>query len=479
METILALSITLLAGLLMSRITKIWNLPAVTAYLIAGILIGPYCLGALGIKGLGFVSAADVASFSIVSDISLGFIAFAMGNEFRLSDLKKTGRKAVVIAIFQAIMATVLVDIALLCLHFLMPDKLNVSAVLTLGAIAAATAPAATLMVIKQYKAEGPVTKILLPVVALDDLVGLVIFAISFGAAKALESGHAVGLVSILVNPLIEICASVLLGAATGACLHFVERYFHSRSKRLSISVCFVLLAVALSKLSFRFGEVEIGFSPLIVCMMMGTLFCNLCKFSEELMDRVDRWTGPLMVAFFVISGAGLEFKVFSDWVIVLAGVVFILVRSFGKILGANISSRFMRCEPTVQKYLGITLLPQAGVALGMSITAMSLGNETGLIIRNIALFAVLVYELIGPLFTKIALDKAGEIPQKPVPPRLQADIDAKLAAEAASASVNSAADAARSDAAKSTAGVPADGVACPTEKCESVGNNNGENTNK
>ena len=243
--------------------------------------------------------------------------------------------------------------------------------------------------------------------------------------------------------------------------------------------MCFVLLAVALSKLSFRFGEVEIGFSPLIVCMMMGTLFCNLCKFSEELMDRVDRWTGPLMVAFFVISGAGLEFKVFSDWVIVLAGVVFILVRSFGKILGANISSRFMRCEPTVQKYLGITLLPQAGVALGMSITAMSLGNETGLIIRNIALFAVLVYELIGPLFTKIALDKAGEIPQKPVPPRLQADIDAKLAAEAASASVNSAADAARSDAAESTAGEPADGVACPTEKGESVGKNNGENTNK
>lgn len=427
--TILALAVTLLAGLLMSRLTKIWNLPAVTAYLVAGILIGPYCLGRLGISGLGFTSAEEVNNFSIVSDISLGFIAFAMGNEFRLKDLKQTGRQAVVVAIFQALMATIFVDIALLILHFCMPGKLSLPTVLTLGAIATATAPAATLMVVKQYKAEGPVTKMLLPVVALDDLVGLVVFAISFGAAKAIGNGGSVSVVSIVVNPLIEVILSVSLGSAVGVCLHFVERYFHSRSKRLSISVCFVLLAVALSQLSWKVGEVEIGFSSLIVCMMMGTLFCNLCKFSEELMERVDRWTGPLMVAFFVISGAGLEFKVFADWAIVLAGVVFVLVRSAGKIVGASISSKFMHCEPTVQKYLGITLLPQAGVSLGMSMTAMSLGND-GLIIRNIALFAVLIYELLGPLFTKIALDKAGEIHEKPIPPRLQADLDAKAATQ-------------------------------------------------
>lgn len=430
METILALSITLLAGLLMSRVTKIWNLPAVTAYLIAGILIGPYCLGLLGVKGLGFISAEDVAAYSIISDVALGFIAFAMGNEFRVSELKKIGKKAVVVAVFQAVTATVAVDLALLLLHFCIPDKLPLSAVFTLGAIAAATAPAATLMVVKQYKADGPVTRMLLPVVALDDFVGLIVFAISFGASKALEGGGAVGVVSLLVNPMIEIIASMLLGSAVGVCLHFVERYFHSRSKRLSISVCFVLLAVALSKLSFSFGEVQIGFSSLIVCMMMGTLFCNLCKFSEELMDRVDRWTGPLMVAFFVVSGAGLELKVFAQWQIVLIGAVFILVRAAGKMIGASVSSKFMRCEPTIQKYLGITLLPQAGVSLGMSLTAMQLGGTVGVLIRNIILFAVLVYELIGPLLTKIALDKAGEIPLKPVPPRLQADLDAKAAAE-------------------------------------------------
>lgn len=416
METLLALSIALFAGLIMSRLTKLWNLPAVTAYLVAGILIGPYCLGQLGIPGLGFISAENVKSFEIISDVALGFIAITMGNEFRLESLKKTGKQATVIAIFQAITATAFVDIALIALHFAMPDELPISAAITLGAIATATAPAATLMVIKQYKAEGPVTKILLPVVALDDVVGLIVFAISFGIAKALEQGK-LDLVSVLVNPLVEVFASLLMGALLGMIYTFIERFFHSRSKRMSISVGFVFLAVGLSMLEFELGAVTVGFSSLLVCMMMGTVFCNLCDFSEELMDRMDRWTGPVMVLFFVISGAGLELKVFAHWQIVVIGLVFILIRSLGKISGASISSKFMHCEPTVQKYLGITLLPQAGVCLGMSLTAMELG-ETGILIRNIALFAVLIYELVGPLLTKIALDKAGEIKEKPIPPR-------------------------------------------------------------
>lgn len=415
-ETLLALSIALFAGLVMSRLTKVWNLPAVTAYLVAGILIGPYCLGQLDIPGIGFISADNVKAFDIISDVALGFIAITMGNEFRLESLRKTGKQATVIAIFQAITATVFVDIALIALHFAIPDELPISAAITLGAIATATAPAATLMVIKQYKAEGPVTKILLPVVALDDVVGLIVFAISFGIAKALEQGQ-LDMVSVLVNPLIEVFASLLLGALLGLVYTFIERFFHSRSKRMSISVGFVFLAVGLSMMEFHIGSVTIGFSSLLVCMMMGTIFCNLCDFSEELMDRMDRWTGPVMVLFFVLSGAGLELSVFTHWQIVLIGVVFILIRSLGKIFGASVSSRFMKCEPTVQKYLGITLLPQAGVCLGMSLVAMELG-ETGILIRNISLFAVLIYELVGPLLTKIALDKAGEIKEKPIPPR-------------------------------------------------------------
>ena len=283
-------------------------------------------------------------------------------------------------------------------------------------------------MVVKQYKAEGPLTKLLLPIVALDDAVGLVVFAISFGIAQSLDGGT-VDPVSIIVNPLVEVVASLALGALLGFLFHFSERFFHSRSKRMSISVAFVFLGVALSMLEFHIGKLTIGFSSLLVCMMLGTVFCNLCDFSEELMDRIDRWTGPLMVLFFVISGAELELAVFKDWQIVLVGVVFIISRSLGKMEGARVSSTFMKCEPQVQKYLGITLLPQAGVALGMSLLAAEkmIGNE-GQLVRSISLFAVLIYELVGPLLTKIALDKAGEIHEKPVPERVRAEQEKKAA---------------------------------------------------
>lgn len=426
LQVLLALSIALMAGLIMSRVTKRWNLPAVTGYLVAGILIGPYCLGQFGVLGLGFVDAADVKKYDIISKVALGFIAIVMGNEFRLSELKKIGKKATVIAVLQALTATVFVDIALILVHFWLGEKFPVSVAITLGAVAAATAPAATLMVVKQYKAEGPLTKLLLPIVALDDAVGLVVFAVSFGIGQALDGGQ-VDVISVVLNPLIEIVASLVLGAALGFLFHFSERFFHSRSKRMSISVAFVFLAVALSMLSFQIGEVVISFSSLLVCMMLGTVFCNLCDFSEELMERIDRWTGPLMVLFFVISGAELELNVFRDWQIVLVGVIYILFRSLGKIEGANVSSKIMKCEPQVQKYLGITLLPQAGVALGMSlIAAERMPGTEGSLVRSITLFAVLVYELVGPLMTKIALDKAGEIKEKPIPERVKAGMEKK-----------------------------------------------------
>lgn len=424
MEILLALSIAIFAGLIMSRLTKIWNLPAVTAYLVAGILIGPYCLGLLGVPGLGFINHGDVEKFKIISEVALGFIALSMGNEFRVSELKKIGKQAIVIAIFQAVVATILVDIALIGLHFVFPEQLPISCAITLGAIATATAPAATLMVVKQYKAEGPLTKILLPIVALDDVVGLVVFAVSFGVAKALEHGH-IDIISVLVNPIVEVVVSLLLGAILGLLFHFLEQFFHSRSKRLTISVGFVFVAVALSMLDIHVGPVTIEFSSLLVCMMLGTVFCNLCDFSEELMDRLDRWTAPVMVLFFVLSGSELEFSVFKDWVVILIGIVYIIARSAGKISGASISAKMTKCEPQIQKYLGITLLPQAGVALGMSMTALELG-EAGIIIRNVALFAVLVYELVGPTLTRIALERAGEIKAKPIPPRAQAKLEGK-----------------------------------------------------
>ena len=392
----------------MTRAFKPFKLPAVTAYLIAGVLIGPYCIGALHIEGLGFSTMDEVSVLSLVSQVALGFIAFSIGNEFRLSDLKKIGKQAFVIGIFQALVATLFVDLALLAVHLMMPEKLTLAQALTLGAIATATAPAATLMVVRQYKAKGPLTSLLLPIVALDDAVGLVAFAVSFGIAKTLVSGT-VDLISILVNPLVEIVCSLLLGAIMGWLLTQLEKMFNSNTNRLNMTIAFVFMTVALSMMSFHIGPVHVGFSSLLVCMMLGTVFCNICPLSHDLMGAADKWTSPLFALFFVISGAELELSVFTDIAIVGIGVIYIIFRCLGKYTGTFASAKATKCEPQICKYLGITLFPQAGVALGMCTTAMQLGAQ-GNLIRNITLFAVLVYEIVGPLLTKMALTAAGDI---------------------------------------------------------------------
>ena len=412
-EILFCMACALGAGLIMSRIAKLLDLPAVTAYLVAGVLIGPFFLGRLGIAGLGFTHET-VGSFELVSDIALGFIAFTMGNEFRITKLKKIGKQATFVAVFQAVCATIFVDAALIALHFAFPEVISVPSAIILGAIATATAPAATLMVINQYKAKGKLTEILMPIVALDDAVGLVVFSVSFGIAKAMVSGKA-DLVSILVNPLIEIVLSLLLGALMGLLFTWLERFFKSWSKRLAMSVTFVVLTVAISLLKFELpGGVHIGFSSLLTCMMLGTVFCNICDFSEELMDRLDRWTAPLFVMFFVLSGAELDLGVFANIIFVGVGIVYIIFRSAGKYFGARWSSEMVKCDPMIQKYLGITLLPQAGVALGMCVTMRNASDVFAMsdisVVVNITLFAVLIYELFGPSMTKWALTKAGEI---------------------------------------------------------------------
>lgn len=408
MNTLLSVSIALLTGLLMTRLFKPLKLPSVTAYLIAGVLIGPYFLGRLGIGGVGFSSGEQVSALALVSEVALGFIAFSIGNEFRLDELKKTGKQAFVVGVVQALAATLFVDLSLLVVHFIMPDKLSLPQLITLGAIATATAPAATLMVVRQYKANGPLTKLLLPIVALDDAVGLVVFAVSFGIAKTLVSGS-VDIVSILVNPFIEIVCSLILGAIMGWVLTQLEKLFNSNTNRLNLTIAFVFLTVSLSMLDFNIGPVHIQFSSLLVCMMLGTVFCNICPLSHDLMAGADKWTSPLFALFFVISGAELELSVFTDIAIVCIGAVYIIFRSLGKYCGTFVSTKATKCEPQICKYLGITLLPQAGVALGMCTTAMQLGAE-GNLIRNITLFAVLVYEMVGPLLTRQALTAAGEI---------------------------------------------------------------------
>ncbi len=423
-QILISIAISAFAGLLMSRVCKLLKLPAVTGYLIAGIIVGSFGLGQISIGGYhpGFGNTEDLAIFGIVSEIALGFIAFSIGSEFRLSELKKTGKQATVIGIFQALATSAVCAGVLYALHLILlsvtgVDYLPISAVLVLSAIATATAPAATLMVVRQYKAKGPLTNLLLPIVALDDAVGLVVFAILFGVAKAIQGGSP-NLVSIIVEPIIEIVASLLLGMILGFVLSKLEKLFHSNSNRLSLVITFVFATVALTQLKdLHIGSVHIGFSSLLTCMMCGTIFCNVCECSDEMMSRADSWTKPLLITFFVISGAELDLLVFTKPIFVLIGVVYIISRCIGKYFGAMSSAKMTNCDPHIVKYLGITLFPQAGVALGMVSTVRADGvisKDVASTISFVILFAVLVYEIFGPVATKWALTKAGDITEKP-----------------------------------------------------------------
>ena len=404
---LIGLAVAMVGGLMLSRLTRLIHLPAVTAYLVAGLLLGPFCVGALQVQGLGFNSLAQVETFKIVSQTALGFIAFSMGNEFRLKQLKAMGKSAIIIGILQAVITTIVVDIALIALHLCFPTMISIPCAITLGAIASATAPAATMMVGRQYKADGPMTRLLMLVVAIDDAVGLLLFSVSFGIANALASG-AVSILAVVVEPIVEIVLSLALGAAMGWLLHRVEKFFHSRSKRMTISIAFVMLTVGLSMLEFKAGPVNCGFSLLLVCMMTGTIFCNVCPTSEELMERVENWTMPLNVLFFVLSGAELDLNVLAQPVTLIVGVVYIIARSLGKYYGAASSCSMTHQPKPIVSHLGITLLPQAGVALGMAMTAATLAD--GALARNVVLFSVLVYELVGPALTKRSLTAVGEI---------------------------------------------------------------------
>ena len=409
MTLLLKTAFALFAGLMMTRAFKYlgFKFPDVTAFLIAGVLVGPYVFGRLG---FGFNSSSELAEVGVISSVALGFIAFDIGSEFRMTQLREMGKAATFIGIFQALAATVLVDIALIALSIkLGGDVLPVPVAITLGAIASATAPAATLMVVRQFKAKGPVTNLLLPIVALDDAAGLIIFAVSIGVAQAMIGG-AVNFVSIIINPLIEIISSLILGAVMGYILTQLEKLFFSNSNRLSMTIAFVMMTISLASIEFNLGKIRVGFSSLLVCMMLGTIFCNMSEYSADIMKRSEKWSAPLYAVFFVLSGARLELSVFQYPFVVVTGLVYIFTRCLGKYLGALFSSSVMKCSENVKKYLGITLFPQAGVALGIVVSSQSLGDSMGGLIRNIILFSVLIYELVGPMLTRMALMKAGEI---------------------------------------------------------------------
>lgn len=373
-------------GLLMTRIMKKINLPNVTGYLIAGLIAGPYCLK--------IFSAGELDNMTVVTNAALGFIAFSIGGEFKLSALKQLGAKIFVITLFEAVGASVLVSAVLLAMGY------NAPLALVLGAIASATAPAATLMVVRQYKASGPVTSTLLPVVAIDDAVCLMLFSILSSVAKTIEAGNGFQVYATIVKPLIEIALSLVIGFAVGIALSLCSKFFKSRANRISLVVTAVFLGVGLSEL--------MGLSSLLLCMAIGAALANFSPVSDAVLEGTDRWTPPLFMLFFVISGAQFNFSILPQ--VGIVGVAYILLRSFGKYFGAMAGCAIVKTEKTVRKYLGITLLPQAGVAIGMAQLSLTVVPEYGEQIRAVVLCATLIYELVGPLLTKAALTKAGEI---------------------------------------------------------------------
>ena len=390
MHTLLSIAIAMIAGLLLTRVAKLVKLPNVTGYLVAGLLIGPYCFK--------LVSADTLATLDIITVAALGFIAFSIGSEFKLSHIKAIGGKILIITACEAVGAVILVDVVVSLLGFPVPMAL------CLGAIAAATAPAATLLVVRQYRAKGELTSTLLPVVAMDDAIGLMAYAISVSIAKMIQNGEAFNLMNTLVAPLLEIVLSLGVGAIIGVIVAVSNRFFHSRANRLMICIAAVMLGVGIAQ--------QFGLSHLLLCMSIGAVYVNLRDDAIQTLEQSESWTPPLFMLFFVISGADLNVAVLPS--LGLLGVVYIVTRVVGKYVGAYVGCTISKTSPKIRKYLGLSLIPQAGVAIGIAQLVVKELPEYGASIQAVILCATLIYELIGPVVTKYSLIKAGEIVVEP-----------------------------------------------------------------
>lgn len=384
-NTLFFLALMLFGGLFFSRFAKVLHLPNVTGYLFAGLLIGPYMLR--------LIPAEVSENMTLVSDLALGFIAFSIGSEFKISYFKRVGLTPIVIAVCEALFAVILVDSVLILVGVDIPYAL------VLGSIAAATAPAATVMVIKQYKAKGPVTETLLSVVAIDDAVALILFGISIALAKALTSTDTSVFESILL-PAWEISFSILGGLILGFLLTLLSRFFESRGNRMSLAFGFVLFAVYLSS--------TFDGSALLMIMSMSAMYSNLYKDVNTIMELTERATPPLFMLFFVLSGAHLDLSILPS--VGLIGSVYIIFRVIGKYAGAYFGAKVTHAPEKVRKYLGPALIPQAGVAIGLTFVAQSVVPQYAASIRAVILCGTLIYELVGPAITKISLERAGEI---------------------------------------------------------------------
>ncbi len=386
LNTLTNIAIMLFAALIAGKIVKRLKLPNVTGYLVIGLLIGPHCISLL--------SQDFLDSVSIISEVALGFIAFSIGAEFKISFLKKIGKAPIVIGITEGLGAVVVVDTVMLLCGF------DVTFALAMGAIASATAAASTLMIVKQYKAKGPVTQTLLPVVALDDAVALMAFGISMAVANVIRAHGKVSFARLMLEPCIELLGGIGFGIILGIIMTLLVKLYTGRGNRLAVTIMMIFVCLGVSD--------EVGFSSLLACMMLSTTFVNLSKFSDKIYEPVDRITPPIYMMFFIISGASLDVTVITA--VGAVGSIYVIGRVIGKYIGASFGARITRAPKPVIKWLGLTLIPQEGVAIGLASSAAATLPDYGGKIKTIVLCGVVIYELLGPIVTKTVLKKAGEI---------------------------------------------------------------------
>lgn len=389
MHMLFYLGVIVLAGMIMAKILSKFKLPNVTGYLIAGLIIGP--------SVLGIIPKESAGKLSIISEAALSFIAYSIGSEFNIDNLKRLGKGIIIITIFEALMAVALVDLSMIFIF-----KQSVSFSIVLGAIAAATAPAATLMVVRQYKAKGPVVNTLLPVVAIDDAVGIIAFGVSTTIARALLNNNAaISVTKVIFVPLLEIFSALLLGVVMGILLTYISKKAKGEDQLLSIVISFIFVTAGIA--------ISLNLSSLLACMMLGATLININPNNKKAFSTMDRFTPPILISFFTIAGVQLDLSILKD--VGILGLAYVVIRVVGKMLGAYLGARISKFPRTVQKYLGFTLIPQAGVAIGLSMVAQSIMPQPyGDVIRTIVLAGTVIYELFGPVITKTALIKAGEI---------------------------------------------------------------------
>lgn len=387
MNLLLKISIVMFFGIIGGKVAKFFKLPNVSGYLVAGLFLGP--------SFIKLINSYDIKSFSPISELALAVIAFSIGNEFIIKDMLKIGKSIVLITLAEVLGAILLVFFVMFYI-FNQPFAFSI----VIASMSAATAPAATLLVMKQYKAHGPLTNTILPVVALDDVLGIIAFGIAMSLAKLSIGKVEFSIMQMVGGPAIEIFGSILLGLILGAILVILARKSVGRDELQVISLMAIGMATGISNL--------IGLSPLLTCIVMGTTLVNTLKNSKRVFDSINDFASPIYLLFFTLAGASLDLSILIS--VGLIGIAYVLARAAGKMFGAWSSAKALKSDPMVTKYLGLSLLPQGGISIGLLVLVNQQLPEFSVPISTIIMFSVLIYEVTGPIFAKIAIQRAGEI---------------------------------------------------------------------